>query len=188
MRSAVVSASLGSAHVLPCKCAAARSGGHHDELRSGEKVDGRRSFRRPTTRAKLAKSLMSSMFQGEKLVRQEIATFPVLRRVGNTDDGKTNVQFWGRAAHLKLDQLTNLKREKSGRMKRPYGRCREEKEQNEGCANRRVGKSKDPKNRVPEIAVPDLVCTRAPLLMWSRWCGDGQTKWHRRGGFPSAGS
>ena len=24
-------------------------------------------------------------------------------------------------------------------------------------ANRRVGKSKDPKNRVPEIAVPDLV-------------------------------
>ena len=39
------------------------------------------------------------------MVRQEIATFPVLRRVGNTDDGKTNVQFLGRAAHLKLDQL-----------------------------------------------------------------------------------
>ena len=28
-------------------------------------------------------------------------------------------------------------------------------------ANRRVGKSKDPKNRVPEIAVPDLVCRLA---------------------------
>ena len=27
-------------------------------------------------------------------------------------------------------------------------------------ANRRVGKSEDPKNRVPEIAVPDLVKTK----------------------------
>ena len=58
MSSAVASASLGSAHVLPCKCVAARSGGHHDELRSGEKMDERRSFRRPTTRAKLAKIRM----------------------------------------------------------------------------------------------------------------------------------
>ena len=31
----------------------------NDELRSGEKMDGRQSFRRPTTRAKLAKSPMS---------------------------------------------------------------------------------------------------------------------------------
>ena len=45
------------------------------------------------------------------MVRQEIATFPVLRRVGNTDDGKTNVQFLGRVAHLKLDQLTCVFRE-----------------------------------------------------------------------------
>ena len=30
-------------------------------------------------------------------------------------------------------------------------------------ANRRVGKSKDPKNRVPEIAVPDLV------VGWAAW-------------------
>ena len=59
-------------------------------------------------RGRPARSSLFAMFQGEKLVRQqEIATFPVLRRVGNTDDGKTNVQFLGRAAHLKLDQLTD---------------------------------------------------------------------------------
>ena len=56
-------------------------------------------------RGRPARSSLFAIFQGEKLVRQEIATFPVLRRVGNTDDGKTNVQFLGRAAHLKLDQL-----------------------------------------------------------------------------------
>ena len=53
-------------------------------------------------RVRPARSSLFAMFQGEKLVRQEIATFPALRRVGNTDDGKTNVQFLGRAAHLKL--------------------------------------------------------------------------------------
>ena len=46
--SSMASASLGNAHVLPCKCVAVRSGGHHDELRSGEKMDGRRSFRHPS--------------------------------------------------------------------------------------------------------------------------------------------
>ena len=56
-------------------------------------------------RGRPARSSLFAIFQGEKLVRQEIATFPVLLRVGNTDDGKTNVQFLGRAAHLKLDQL-----------------------------------------------------------------------------------
>ena len=59
-------------------------------------------------RGRPARSSLFAMFQGEKLVRQEIATFPVLRRVGNMDDGKTNVQFLGRAAHLKLDQLVNV--------------------------------------------------------------------------------
>ena len=49
-------------------------------------------------RGRPARSSLFAIFQGEKLVRQEIATFPVLRRVGNTDDGKTNVQFLGRAA------------------------------------------------------------------------------------------
>ena len=43
----MVSDSLGNAHILPCKCVAVRSGGHHGELRSGEKMDERRSFRRP---------------------------------------------------------------------------------------------------------------------------------------------
>ena len=56
-------------------------------------------------RGRPARSSLFAMFQGEKLVRQEIATFPVLRRVGNTDDGKTNVQFLGRAALPKKDQL-----------------------------------------------------------------------------------
>ena len=46
-------------HVLPCKCAASRSGGHHGELRSGEKMDEERSFRHPTMRVKLEKSPMS---------------------------------------------------------------------------------------------------------------------------------
>ena len=59
MSSALVSASLGSACILPCKIVAVRSGGHHGELRSGEKMDEGRSFRRPpraqTTRGKLAK-------------------------------------------------------------------------------------------------------------------------------------
>ena len=59
-------------------------------------------------RGRPARSSLFAIFQGEKLVRQEIATFPVLRRVGNTDDGKTNVQFLGRAAHLKLDHDSGL--------------------------------------------------------------------------------
>ena len=37
MSSALVSASLGNARILPCKSVAVRSGGHHDELRPGEK-------------------------------------------------------------------------------------------------------------------------------------------------------
>ena len=37
MSSALVSASLGSDRIMIDKCVAVRSGGHHDELRSGEK-------------------------------------------------------------------------------------------------------------------------------------------------------
>ena len=40
-------------------------------------------------------------------------------------------------------------------------------------ANRRVGKSKDPKNRVPEIAVPDLVKSILPLAATPRGVKDG---------------
>ena len=49
MSSALVSASLGSARIMIDKCVAVRSGGYHDELRSGEKMVEERSFRRPTT-------------------------------------------------------------------------------------------------------------------------------------------
>ena len=60
--SAMVSASLGNAHVSHLANVWRPGAGvtiHDDELCSGEKMDGRRSFRRPTTRAKLAKSPMS---------------------------------------------------------------------------------------------------------------------------------
>ena len=52
----MVSASLGNAHILPCKCVASRSGGHHDELRSGEKMDAYQSFRRPFIASEVSKS------------------------------------------------------------------------------------------------------------------------------------
>ena len=51
------------------------------------------------------------------------------------------------------------------------------------CANRRVGKSKDPKNRVPEIAVPDLVLevlliTEASLLLLFDVCAARAVYFH----------
>ena len=52
----MVSASLGNAHILPFKCVASRSGGHHDELRSGEKMDAYQSFRRPFIASEVSKS------------------------------------------------------------------------------------------------------------------------------------
>ena len=47
-------------------------------------------------------------FLGTKVERSAgpaTSRFPVLRRVENTDDGKTSVRISGRAAHPKLDQL-----------------------------------------------------------------------------------
>ena len=73
-------------------------------------------------RGRPARSSLFAIFQGEKLVRQEIATFPVLRRVGNTDDGKTNLQFLGRAAHPTLsdDGWIQDSRQKAARCKCTY--------------------------------------------------------------------
>ena len=43
---------------------------------------------------------------GQTSAGRRISHFPMLRRVENTVDGKANVQILGRAAHLKLDQLS----------------------------------------------------------------------------------
>ena len=53
-------------------------------------------------------STCSGDSRGQRSAGTATSRFPMLRRVENTVDGKTNVQILGRAAHLKLDQLLAL--------------------------------------------------------------------------------
>ena len=59
-------------------------------------------------------STCSGDSRGQRSAGTATSRFPMLRRVENTVDGKTNVQILGRAAHLKLDQLSTKSARRNG--------------------------------------------------------------------------